>query len=336
MNDGVDVDIAREPAVNTHIHLPPNFSAFATVDDAVAQAAAEGLRVLGSNNYHDFRVYESFEATAVRHDIVALFGMEIICLVEDLQQRSVRANDPDNPGRMYLCGDGITRVGSHPASAQALIAQMRAVNEARIRRITRRLGELFAAAGLVTTTSVEEVVSQVAGRAGVPRDWVVLQERHVARGFQEELFLRVEPTQRAALGERDDVERPVELTVATPVEAHALDLPGTGRDRRHAGKCGKGVRGSKTPDVSNLGDEPSDGDRSRPRQPEERVPRDTRTEPSFEHLDLPLKASQADQERAGELGPDRGVPPQESGDLRSVARRHEVGDRPAIARHKDK
>ena len=138
------------------------------------------------------------------------------------------------------------------------------------------------------------------------------------------------------LGERDDVERAVELTVGTPVEAHALDLPGTRRDRRHAGKCGKGVRGSKTPDVSNLGDEPSDGDRSRPRQPEERVPRDTRTEPSFEHLDLPLKASQADQERAGELGLDRGVPPQESGDLRSVARRHEVGDRPAIARHKDK
>jgi hypothetical protein len=64
--------------------------------------------------------------------------------------------------------------------------------------------------------------------------------------------------------------------------------------------------------------------------------RKRRTEPSFEHLDLPLKASQADQERAGELGLDRGVPPQESGDLRSVARRHEVGDRPAIARHKDK
>jgi hypothetical protein len=138
------------------------------------------------------------------------------------------------------------------------------------------------------------------------------------------------------LGQRDDVERAVELTVATPVEAHALDLPGTRRDRRHAGKCGKGIGRTEAADVSNLGDEASHGDRSRPRQPEERVPRDKRADPSFEGLDLPLKASEADQERMGELGLDRCVPPQEPCYLRSVARRHEVGDRPAIARHKDK
>jgi len=29
-----------------HVHLPPNFSAFDTVEDAVATAAAEGVRVL--------------------------------------------------------------------------------------------------------------------------------------------------------------------------------------------------------------------------------------------------------------------------------------------------
>jgi hypothetical protein len=202
MSNGVDVTVARRPIVNTHIHLPPNFSAFATVNDAIAQAAAEGLRVLGASNYHDFRVYDSFDAAAVRHDIVALFGMEIICLVEDLQRNEVKANDPDNPGRMYLCGNGITGVGSIAPQARALIARMRAVNEERIRRITGHLREIFAGSGFVTTLSDQEVASHVADRAGVPREWVVLQERHVARAFQEELFRAVEPTGRVSLLER--------------------------------------------------------------------------------------------------------------------------------------
>ena len=30
------------PLVNTHVHLPPNFSAFETAEDAVAAAAARG------------------------------------------------------------------------------------------------------------------------------------------------------------------------------------------------------------------------------------------------------------------------------------------------------
>ena len=44
---------AVRPIVNTHVHLPPNFSAFETVEDAVGTAAAEGVRVLGASNFHD-------------------------------------------------------------------------------------------------------------------------------------------------------------------------------------------------------------------------------------------------------------------------------------------
>ena len=69
----------------------------------------------------------------------------------------------------------------------------------------------------------------------------------------------------AGLGHRDDVERPVELAVAAAVEAHPLDLPGAGRDRRHAGQGREGVGRAEAADVTDLGDEPGDGDRSRAR-----------------------------------------------------------------------
>jgi len=193
---------SRRPLINTHVHLPPNFSAFATVDDAVEQAAAEGLRVLGASNYHDFMVYSAFETAAASRGIVALFGMEIITRVEELRRDGVKANDPNNPGRVYLCGDGITGFRSPTPRARALIATMRAANEARARRITDRVRAIFAGAGLATTLTDEDVARQVAGRARTPRDWVVLQERHVARGFQEELFRAVPPPRRAAILER--------------------------------------------------------------------------------------------------------------------------------------
>src|SRR5262245_30685736 len=38
---------------NCHIHLPPNFSAFETVTQALELSAAQGISVLGASNYYD-------------------------------------------------------------------------------------------------------------------------------------------------------------------------------------------------------------------------------------------------------------------------------------------
>ena len=37
---------------NTHLHVPPNFSAFTTVEDAVETAANEGVKVIGLSLIH--------------------------------------------------------------------------------------------------------------------------------------------------------------------------------------------------------------------------------------------------------------------------------------------
>ncbi len=61
--------------VNTHVHLPPNFSAFETAEDAVETAAAEGVRVVGASNFHDPRIYARFADAARAAGIVPLNGI---------------------------------------------------------------------------------------------------------------------------------------------------------------------------------------------------------------------------------------------------------------------
>ena len=48
------------PRVNAHVHLPPNFSAFGSTQEAVNLAAEQGIGALGVSNYYDYEVYGGF------------------------------------------------------------------------------------------------------------------------------------------------------------------------------------------------------------------------------------------------------------------------------------
>ncbi len=187
------------PVLNTHVHLPPNFSAFETAEVAVEAAAAEGVRVLGASNFHDHRIYGRFAEAAAAAGIIPLFGLEFITVVDELQEAGTKVNDPGNPGRVYLCGKGVNPFAPPTETARRLVAKARAADVERMRRMVPRLRSCFAEAGLETALTDENIAEEVAERAGVPRDWVVLQERHVALAFQETLFLAVAPERRAFL-----------------------------------------------------------------------------------------------------------------------------------------
>jgi hypothetical protein len=173
---------------NTHLHVPPNFSAFTTVEDCVETAAREGIKVIGTSNFHDFGVYGRFEAAAREHGLAPLFGLEFISVLADEQRSGVKVNDPDNPGRAYICGKGIPAPTDPGPEATAFLKRAKAANEARTSEMVDRIRELFAAADLELEVTYPSIVSVVADLAGVPEEWVVLQERHVALGFQVALF----------------------------------------------------------------------------------------------------------------------------------------------------
>ena len=172
--------------VNTHVHLPPNFSAFTTVAEAVNQAKAEQVAVLGASNFYDQHIYDDFGRLARAAGILPLYGLEFITHVPDLADQGIRVNDPANPGRMYLTGKGIDPNRTSPRT-QVIAEQIRQANDRRATIMVDRLAAVFARAGFTTDLAAPAIAQAVAERAGVDLAWVSLQERHIAQAFQQAL-----------------------------------------------------------------------------------------------------------------------------------------------------
>jgi hypothetical protein len=187
---------AQRPRVNSHIHLPPNFSAFNTVQQAVDLAAEQGVGVLGVSNYYDYEVYGPFTELARKRAIFPLFGLEIICMVEDLRAAGVKINDPGNPGKMYICGKGITRFARMTPEGTRLLNLIRKNDSARMDAMVRATENVFAERGMPTGTTPDSVINMIVRRHGSPKQTVYLQERHIAQALQEATFEKVAADQR--------------------------------------------------------------------------------------------------------------------------------------------
>ncbi len=179
------------------MHLPPNFSAFESVAQAVDLAAAQDVRILGASNYYDFSIYESFTERSLAGGIYPLYGLEVIALLEDVKREGILINDPGNPGRMYLCGKGITRFENPTGEARRLLDRIRSSDEERMRRMVRLMADVFRAGGADPALDENRIIDRIVTRYGVDRSVVTLQERHVAQAFQEELFRTLPAPQRS-------------------------------------------------------------------------------------------------------------------------------------------
>src|SRR5690554_8027827 len=94
--------------VNAHLHTPYSFSAFTSIADALDRAVAEGVKVVGINDFYTTQGYEEWAKGCEKRGLYPLFGIELIALDQEDQQAGLRVNDPSNPGRTYLSGKGMT------------------------------------------------------------------------------------------------------------------------------------------------------------------------------------------------------------------------------------
>lgn len=219
--------VAPRLRVNAHLHLPPNFSAFQSVRQAVELAAAQGIGVLGASNYYDYEVYGAFSRLAQGHGIVPLYGLEIICLLSDLQGKGAKLNDPGNPGKLYLCGKGITRFAAMTPEARAVLEQIRRNDSTRTAGVVHRLAGVFAQRGVPTGLTESAVIDRVVQRHGCPRHCVYLQERHVCQAFQERFFELVPPAERIeklamVLGAAPEAAPDDAVRIQNEIRAHLL------------------------------------------------------------------------------------------------------------------
>jgi hypothetical protein len=102
---GVAVPEYRE--VNGHIHTPYSFSAFPDLETIFRMAGNENIALLGINDFYVTDGYQSFHNGCVANKIFPLFNVEFIGLMKNEQQKGIRINDPNNPGRIYFSGKGL-------------------------------------------------------------------------------------------------------------------------------------------------------------------------------------------------------------------------------------
>ena len=191
-----NVSIPESLTYNSHIHLPPNFSAFETVEQAVELAVDQGVRVLGCGNYYDYTVYRRFTETARDKNVFPLFGTEIIALETDLQQANIRINDPGNPGRHYICGKAISRFEELSPRADELLSGIRNNDKLRMNEMAVKMTAVFSEHGIDTGLDDQAVIARVVKRHECSADTVTLQERHLAQAYQEVFFDKVSEDRR--------------------------------------------------------------------------------------------------------------------------------------------
>ena len=122
----------------TATFTPASHSAFsARRREAVWQAAQEGLAVLGINDHYTIAGHEEFRRACEIAGIAAAFSLEAVALDRDAQAQGMLLNDPENPGRAYLCGKGVTSILPHSSPEMHNLAGMRMALERRNRRDRR-------------------------------------------------------------------------------------------------------------------------------------------------------------------------------------------------------
>jgi hypothetical protein len=92
---------------NCHIHTPYSFSAFSEMNIIFEKAKNENIAMLGINDFFVTDGYDSFHSGCIDNKIFPLFNIEFIGLLKEEQKKSIRINDPNNPGRIYFSGKGL-------------------------------------------------------------------------------------------------------------------------------------------------------------------------------------------------------------------------------------
>ncbi len=172
------------PNINGHIHTPHSFSAFSEINQAFAMAKAEGVSVLGINDFYTTDGYNEFAELAVENKIFPLFNIEFMGLQNDLQEAGIRVNDPSNPGRTYFSGKGLCQPATMSEASQQKISNLQKESNHQTFEMVKKLNAFFVEIGIDIQFDAEEVQNRLAKN--------LFRERHIAQAIRIAVFEKVE------------------------------------------------------------------------------------------------------------------------------------------------
>ncbi len=162
--------------VNGHFHTPFSFSAFTEIKQAFAMAQAEGVQVLGVNDFYTTDGYPEFAELAARYKIFPLFNIEFMALQRDLQEAGVRVNDPANPGRTYMSGKGLSYPFKIGAGELALLQQVQHESNMQTSEMVNKLNAFLTELNAGISFTFDELKAKYAKN--------MLRERHIAKALR--------------------------------------------------------------------------------------------------------------------------------------------------------
>lgn len=198
--------------VNAHLHTPYSFSAFDGVCQALDMAAAEGVKVVGINDFYSLDGYKEWSEECGKRHLFPLFNIEFISLNVEDQAAGVRVNDPNNPGRTYLSGKGLSYPVVLKGKEAEQLAAVKAESNAQVGRMCEKLNahlDSIKAGFNLSFAQVEQELTRgsIRERHLAKALRLAIDSRIVADGeklaFYERLFggkaLKSDPTNAAAV-----------------------------------------------------------------------------------------------------------------------------------------
>jgi len=168
------------PEVNGHIHTPYSFSAFNNIKEIFSQAKQEKIAVAGINDFYVTDGYTEFYDLSVQNKIFPIFGIEFIGLLKEEQEKGIRINDPNNPGRIYFCGKALSYPSVLPAHLQKIMSDLKSESLRQVKLMTDKVNEILREENLEFRISFELI------KINYAKDLV--RERHVAKAIRIGIF----------------------------------------------------------------------------------------------------------------------------------------------------
>ena len=166
--------------VNAHIHTPYSFSSFSDLSQAFEMAVKEDIKVLGINDFYVTDGYEEFSKLARRHKIFPLFNFEAIALSKSMQNKGIRVNDPNNPGRAYICGKGFNYPTTLNGKSNETLKRIEAESQRQIVEMIYKLNGWLREINTDLVFSYDNVRHNYARR--------LVRERHIAQAVRVSVF----------------------------------------------------------------------------------------------------------------------------------------------------
>jgi hypothetical protein len=170
---------------NGHIHTPYSFSAFSELESIFKMARDEKIAVLGINDFFVTDGYDEFHRGCVDNKIFPLFNIEFIGLMKEEQQKGIRINDPNNPGRIYFSGKGLDYPFDSGWKQKRQLRKVINESQNQIRAIITKLNKLIERENPALVLSYETLKKEFAHG--------LVRERHIAKALRI-LAIRKFPT----------------------------------------------------------------------------------------------------------------------------------------------